>query len=199
MNITTVLIIIPIVAFSIISGAIIVERFLFFRRNRINLLLYRKFLPANLSGLKEHVSEQVEHHLFSGMLSRLFSYSAMTRDEIREFLDSSFSEVYLQYNKRVGMLGIFAKLSTLLGLFGTVTGMIMAFNNIVSQGISTASIVAGGISAALITTAIGLSVAIPTTFFHDFFMHKIDDEIKKMEIIVSDILVSLYKIKRSRV
>ena len=88
-------------------------------------------------------------------------------------------------------MGIFAKLSTLLGLLGTVTGMIQSFNSIVAKGISTASIVAGGISQALITTAAGLIIAIPATFFYEYFNEKTNREVHKMEIITSDLLSTI--------
>lgn len=195
MNITTLIIISPIFMFSIISVAIIIDRFLFFRKNAINIDIYREFIPAKLSALKNKCFESHKENIFNFFLFKLLSNTRISKDEATEFFDSAFSEIYLKYSKRINYLGIFAKLSTLIGLFGTVIGMIIAFNNIVQKGTSTASIVAGGISAALITTAIGLSVAIPTTFFHDYFQNKIEKEVQKIQIITSEIMVTLYKLK----
>lgn len=192
MNFSTIIIIVPILTFSIISIAIIIERFLFLRKNSINIEKYKSFLPYNFAQLKEYC-EKNRKNLFNNMLLSLFSSSFLTKSEMDEYLDSSFTNIYLNMQKRVNYLGIFARLSTLLGLFGTVIGMILAFNNIVEKGISNAGIVASGISTALITTAVGLAVAIPSTFFHDFFQNRIDSEIKKMEIVISDIIAAYIK------
>jgi biopolymer transport protein ExbB len=62
----------------------------------------------------------------------------------------------------------------MLGLFGTVTGMIEAFQTIASMGASvTPSDLAGGISKALVTTFLGLFVAIPTMIAYFFFRNKV--------------------------
>jgi biopolymer transport protein ExbB len=59
--------------------------------------------------------------------------------------------------------------------------MIKVFTEIMVQGTGNASVLAGGISEALITTAAGLSVAIPTLIFHRFFQRKVDSLVKEME------------------
>ncbi len=192
MTFSTIVVIVPILSFSIFSIAIIIERFLFLRVNRINVEKYKSFLPYNFIGLKNYCLEN-KKNIFNNVLISLFSSSFLSKAEMDEYLDSSFTNIYLSMQKRISYLGIFAKLSTLLGLFGTVIGMISAFNNIVAKGISNAGIVASGISTALITTAVGLAVAIPATFFHDFFQHWIENEIKKMEIVTSDIISAYIK------
>lgn len=197
MPFSTIVIIIPILSFSVVSIAIIIERFLFLKKNKINIDKYKSFLPSNFIELKNYCLKN-NKNIFNNMLISFFSSFFSSKVEMDEYLDSSFTSIYLNMQKRVNYLGIFAKLSTLLGLFGTVIGMIMAFNNIVAKGISNAGIVASGISTALITTAVGLAVAIPSTFFHDFFQSKIETEIKKMEIVVSDIIAAYAK-KRKEV
>lgn len=193
MNIITIIILIPIASFSIVSLAIVAERFLFFSRNKINESRYIQYIPDDLEGLKKQLKATKERLLFDNLVYELFTTPLTAGRAQDEFLDSRFARVYLEFHKRVSYLGIFAKLSTLLGLLGTVTGMILAFNNIVEKGISTAGIVAGGISGALITTAVGLIVAIPATFFHDYFQNRIEGEIKRMEIVISHILVTAHK------
>ena len=72
-------------------------------------------------------------------------------------------------------LGTIAAITPLLGLLGTVIGMIKVFTAIRLEGTGNAAILAGGISEALITTAAGLTVAIPSLFFYRFFMRRIDE------------------------
>ncbi len=192
--------------FSIISLSIIIERFIFFSRYKINLNLYRKYIPDEISTLKQSLiakeasskSSKQKITPFDTILLSILTLPIINRSEMRERLDAKFTEVYMIYHSKVNILGIFAKLSTLLGLFGTVTGMIESFNNIVDKGVSTASIVASGISSALITTAAGLIIAIPVTFFYEYFNDKVDAEIRKMEIITSDLLSALIDKSRER-
>ena len=78
-------------------------------------------------------------------------------------------------------LGTIAAITPLIGLLGTVVGMIKVFTAIMLQGTGNASILAGGISEALITTAAGLSVAIPAVIFHRYFERRIDSLVITME------------------
>ena len=70
-------------------------------------------------------------------------------------------------------LGIIALITPLLGILGTVVGMIDVFTSVVSASGDTAAL-AGGISTALITTAAGLSIAIPTLITHRMLLRKVD-------------------------
>jgi len=78
-------------------------------------------------------------------------------------------------------LGTIAAIAPLLGLLGTVTGMIEVFAVITQAGPTNAEALAGGISQALLTTAFGLSVAIPSLIFHRHFHRKIDEFAVVME------------------
>ena len=69
----------------------------------------------------------------------------------------------------------------MLGLLGTVIGMIKVFSVIVTAGVGDPGVLAGGISEALITTAAGLTVAIPSLIFHRHLKRKIDDLVVAME------------------
>jgi biopolymer transport protein ExbB len=74
-----------------------------------------------------------------------------------------------------------AAITPLLGLLGTVIGMIKVFTAIQLEGTGNAAVLAGGISEALITTAAGLTVAIPSLFFHRYFQRKVDELVIYME------------------
>ena len=67
------------------------------------------------------------------------------------------------------------------GLLGTVIGMIDVFTVIMLEGTGNAGVLAGGISKALITTAAGLSVAIPSVIFHRYFVRRVDELVVAME------------------
>ena len=74
----------------------------------------------------------------------------------------------------LGLLGTIANISPLLGLLGTVLGMIDAFNVIATEGVGTPATLGGGISQALITTAAGLSVAVPMILVHRYLTSRAD-------------------------
>jgi len=86
--------------------------------------------------------------------------------------------------KNLVIISTIASIATLMGLFGTVLGMIKAFSVVESMGGSVnASVLAGGIWEAMLTTALGLSVAIPLLFFHNHlesrlkFIHEYLEEV----------------------
>lgn len=74
--------------------------------------------------------------------------------------------------KRLVMLGLFAAVTPLLGLLGTVVGMIETFQSIALFGTGDPKLMSGGISQALVTTGLGLMVAIPAVLLHGFLQTK---------------------------
>ncbi|MDX1389266.1 MAG: MotA/TolQ/ExbB proton channel family protein, partial [Acidobacteriota bacterium] len=78
-------------------------------------------------------------------------------------------------------LATLSNVAPLLGFLGTVIGMIMAFQAIEIAGEVEATLVAGGIKVALITTATGLTIAIPINIFHNYFVTRIDRLVIDME------------------
>ncbi|HPO49339.1 MAG TPA: MotA/TolQ/ExbB proton channel family protein [Spirochaetota bacterium] len=196
--ILTLVVILPIVGFSVVSLAVIVDKFVFLSKNKIDVDFFKKyFLKKDILSLKKDI-ELEKNTLLNNLLNEILTTKFTSKNELEEYIDAQITVVHIEYQKRLNYLGIFAKLSTLTGFMGTVLGMIISFNNIVEKGVSTASVVAGGISAALITTAVGLIVAIPITFFNDYFNNKVELETQKYQIIISEVLSLLFrKEKRS--
>jgi len=79
------------------------------------------------------------------------------------------------------VLGTVANVAPLLGLMGTVTGMIKAFTVISVQGMGSPASLAAGISEALVTTAAGLTVAIPAFVAYRYFLGKVDRIVLELE------------------
>lgn len=81
------------------------------------------------------------------------------------------------------------QISPLLGLFGTVIGMIEAFQKLQQAGATVdPSVLAGGIWVALLTTAVGLAVAIPASLFADWFTSRVEREQEVIEELVTCVL-----------
>ncbi|MEH6582848.1 MAG: MotA/TolQ/ExbB proton channel family protein [Halioglobus sp.] len=103
------------------------------------------------------------------------------REVMKESIQEAASHVVHELERYLNTLGTIAAVTPLLGLLGTVMGMIKVFAEIMAQGTGNASVLAGGISEALITTATGLSVAIPALVMHRYFVGRIDGIVVELE------------------
>jgi biopolymer transport protein ExbB len=96
------------------------------------------------------------------------------------------------------VLATLTNIAPLLGFLGTVIGMILAFQSIEAAGEVEATLVAGGIKVALLTTAIGLIIAIPVSIFHNYFVAKIDGLVIDMEESAQKMVDTLHAIETGR-
>ncbi len=103
------------------------------------------------------------------------------RDVMKESIQEAAAHVIHDLERYLNTLGTIAAVAPLLGLLGTVIGMIKVFAEIMAQGTGNASALAGGISEALITTAAGLTVAIPALVMHRYFIGRIDGIVVELE------------------
>jgi len=103
------------------------------------------------------------------------------RDVMKESIQEAAAHVIHELERYLNTLGTIAAIAPLLGLLGTVVGMIKVFAEIMAQGTGNASALAGGISEALITTAAGLTVAIPALVMHRYFVGRIDGIVVELE------------------
>lgn len=94
------------------------------------------------------------------------------------------------------ILATIANVAPLMGFLGTVAGMILAFASIESAGDVDPSLVAGGIKVALLTTAAGLTIAIPVNIGYNFFVTRIDKLIVDMEQSTQKILNIAWDLER---
>ena len=92
-----------------------------------------------------------------------------------------------QLNRALPTLAIFAAVSPLLGLLGTVTGMIETFQVITLFGAGDPRLMSGGISQALITTQLGLAVAIPLLLLHSFLQGRANSTISLLDQTATDL------------
>ncbi len=103
-------------------------------------------------------------------LGRVIKIALDNPDSDVEALELKLGEQILKetpkFNSMLSFLKIISVVAPLLGLLGTVTGMIITFQAITLYGAGDPKLMAGGISTALVTTVLGLCVAIPTVFLH---------------------------------
>lgn len=96
--------------------------------------------------------------------------------------------------KRIGIVGTIGSTAVYIGLFGTVLGIIKAFQDISQKGAGGVSVVINGIAEALICTAVGLCVAVPAVIAYNYFIKKIEDLQRDMEVCASE-TVDLLRVK----
>jgi len=174
----------PIILSSIVSFAIIAERLWTLQRKKVvpEKLVHGILTLLKKDALKESHILEIEQGsplgqiLAAGLLNRHLS-----RAEIKDRIEEAGRFVAHELERFMNALGTISTITPLLGLLGTVIGMIKVFTVITSTGVGDPGQLAGGISEALITTAAGLSVAIPSLMFHRFLKRKIDELVVDME------------------
>ncbi len=175
---------VPIILCSIIATAIVGERFWALQRKRIapQGLVHQIWMWAKNRQLD---AARIGSLRSSSPLGRVLAAGLVNLHHEREIMKESIEEagrhVVLELERYLNTLGTIASISPLLGLLGTVFGMIKVFAAISVHGVGNAGNLAGGISQALITTAAGLSVAIPALMFYRYFRGRVEALVSTME------------------
>lgn len=174
----------PILLCSVISAAICVERFWTLRSEQV---APRNLLAQVWTWIKNNEMDNRKlRELRNGSPLGLILAAGITshrrgREMMKESIEEVANHVVHELERYLNTLGTVAAITPLLGLLGTVIGMIKVFTAIRLEGTGNAVVLAGGISEALITTAAGLTVAIPSLFFYRFFQRRVDELVIYME------------------
>ena len=174
----------PIILCSIVAIGIVAERFWSLKRKKIlppdvvpyiwGLIKENKLDAQSLRRIKKN--SPLGAILVSGLINRHFG-----REMMKSSIEETGRQIVYQLERFLNTLGTIASITPLLGLLGTVVGMIKVFAAIMLHGVGDPGILAGGISEALLTTAAGISVAIPSLIFHRYFERLIDEYVLNME------------------
>jgi biopolymer transport protein ExbB len=174
----------PIILCSIVALAIIGERLWALQRRRV----IPKHLVAQIwqwHSMGQLGEEQINSIKKSSPLGRVLAAGLANLQLSREVMKESIEEIgrheVHELERYLNTLGTIASITPLLGLLGTVIGMIKVFTVITTEGVGNATVLSGGISEALITTAAGLSVAIPSLMFYRYLRGRIEELVVFME------------------
>lgn len=175
---------------SIVSLAIIIERYLYYRhRSRIKRqdfmikilhALQQDDIKAALAICKKYDTP------FANVVHAGLSFYNHGEKEISNNMEREIVVETTTLEKFTAIVGTIGSVAVYIGLFGTVLGIIRAFHDISASGTGGISVVINGISEALICTAAGLSVAVPAVVAYNYFIKKIDNFIKDMELCASE-------------
>jgi biopolymer transport protein ExbB len=169
------------IALSIISVAIMVERSLFFLRVREDLQrlaseLARLLGTGDVTAARQLVTESrsAEAAIVAAGLARLEHGAAA----VEEAMAGASAIQRMRLERRLGFLGTLGNNAPFIGLLGTVIGIVQAFDQLQAAGVSNGSGgamsgVMGAIAEALVATAVGLVVAIPAVAAFNAFQRRI--------------------------
>jgi len=174
----------PIILCAILAMGIILERFWTLKPSRV--------LPEDLTSRvwgwieKDALDQKQIQSLYQGSpLGRILAAGLINRDRDRDIMKDSIEDtgrhVAHELERYLDTLGTIAAISPLLGLLGTVIGMVKVFTAITTHGVGNPTVLAGGIAEALITTAAGLTVAIPALIGYRYYRNRVDGLVVDME------------------
>lgn len=201
--------------FSIISWAIIIDKYLTIKKaknhSRYFLKLFkgkRNFKEVASQCLKWRRSpftlmflaanEELQYQIESSKAEASNPHFSINMEAIsRELIRIANSEVE-RLQSQLSFLATTASATPFIGLFGTVIGIIKAFEEIGKMGSTDLSIVAPGIAEALIATAMGLAAAIPAVIGYNYFVNQIKSFATDMDDFASEVisLIEKYYIKK---
>lgn len=166
----------PILLCSIASLAIIIDKFRHLGNDQVmppglydeieRLVQDRKLTNA-------HLTTFAEQSPLGNLFSTAISHAHLRKSELKAIVEDAGRHQIHEMEKYLNTLGSIAAITPLLGLLGTVVGMIKVFAAITVVGVGQPQELAEGISQALVTTATGLTVAIPSLLFYRYFKNRI--------------------------
>ena len=167
----------PLMLVAIIALLLFLERFVMlsyrghlgrrFTKNMDALVAEKKYDEAANLCLKKETS-------LAMVLFAVLNKVNDTRENAERSLQEALLREQPKLERRMGLLAAMGTIAPLLGLLGTVTGIIALFTVITEVGTNDARVLAGGISEALITTEMGLVIAIPVMILHGLLSEKIE-------------------------
>ena len=184
----------PIILFSVIAAAIILERLWTLQDRRVipSDLTRRVWQLVEAGQVNDQVIEALRQNSALGkVLAAGLANRHRSREALMERLEDAGRHVVHELERFLNTLGTIAGVSPLLGLLGTVGGIIKSFNAITSGGMGDPRLLSGGIAQALVTKVAGLMVAIPSLIAYRYLRGRVDRiviEIEKDAISLADAL-----------
>ena len=196
------------IALSIFSVAVIADKFRRFRaaarQTEIFKPIFTKFLHGGeVQELIDAVQQYPNSHVAQVVAAGILEYDGVRQaggdpfaslELVTSALRDSMSETLIQLKRSLGILATIGSTAPFIGLFGTVAGIINAFRNIAATGSGGMSVVSGGIAEALVTTALGIFVAIPAVVAFNLFTGKIETFHVEMNRASSQLVNCLFKV-----
>lgn len=184
------------VAISVLSIALIIERILFYRNASKGLRDFRSQIrdsalngkiqeAAQLAQKRTTQQKMAAPDLEAEMAYALLSAPQASTEVLTEVAQDAVVRARLEWDKNLSVLATIGSNAPFVGLFGTVLGIIKAFHDLSQQAVSGTQTVTSGISEALVATAVGLLVAIPAVVAFNLFQRRVKAAIGEAEALKS--------------
>ena len=171
----------PLILSSIFTVAISIERYIRLKHSQVlpqDLLVNRADLETIISRLEQ---EQAKHTPLGRILKAGYDHQDQGEQFARAQMEVTASQEISYLEKNINFLGTLSAIAPLLGLLGTVLGIIESFLVIDIGSAGNASMMMPGISKALITTAVGMLIAIPAMIAYRYFQRVVHEYIAELE------------------
>lgn len=168
-------IVMVLIGLSIITLGIVIERALYYmKHNGKPDAAFETALSKLRHGQKGEAVRACESctHPMGSVAAQILGAGPRDPEEAEERLQIALSQQKLFLERNLGILGTMAAIAPLVGLLGTVWGIMRAFRDMSSTGSAAPSVVAAGVAEALVTTAIGLIIAVPALMLYNHFARR---------------------------
>ena len=168
-------IVMVLIGFSIITLGIVIERALYYmKRNGKPEKAFETAMSLLRRGRRDEAIRACEScsHPMGSVAAQILDCGSSGPEEAEERLQIALSQQKLFLERNLGILGTMAAVAPLVGLLGTVWGIMRAFRDMGSTGSAAPSVVAAGVAEALVTTAIGLIIAVPALMLYNHFARR---------------------------
>jgi biopolymer transport protein ExbB/TolQ len=179
---------------SLLSVAVMVERWIFYRRRKIDFDSLREEFTKDLDKGDFEAAAKLLAKTNSletnVVLAGLRGYTKGP-ESVEDLLTGALAREKSFYERRLAILATLASNSPYIGLFGTVLGIVRAFKDLSKDMASASTGVMAGIAEALVATAIGLLVAIPAVVAYNVFKGMVKDAVTNTEALSRILLAEL--------
>jgi biopolymer transport protein ExbB len=182
------------VALSVLSIGVMIERFRFFRARAIDVDALQRDLEKALAEDDEKLIEKYAKTGSMAAMVALRGLSVRNRgiEAVSEAMTSEKTRAKQEHERNLIILGTLGNNAPFIGLFGTVLGVIMAFADLSADSQAGADVVMDGISEALVATAVGLLVAIPAVVAFNYFNRRVREAVTTTDAIAHSLLSELH-------
>jgi len=193
---------------SIVSIGVIVDKHKRFRaasrQSQIFKPVFAKFLHGGevhelIDAVRKHENSHVAQVVSAGILEydgvrKTGGDPVASLELVTSALEDAKAETMIQMKRGLGFLATIGSTAPFIGLFGTVVGIVNAFRSIAATGSGGMSVVSGGMAEALVSTALGIFVAIPAVVAFNHFTGKLENVQVEMNRASSQLVNCLFKV-----
>lgn len=183
------------VGLSVVSVAVMIERGLFFRRQRFDVAAFEREMRSALeTGDASALEESFGRSSSMAVQVALTGLRERTRgaDAAAEAMNGAKTRGRQEQEQNLVVLGTLGNNAPFIGLFGTVLGIIAAFEHLSDKPGDVVDAVMGDVSRALVATAVGILVAIPAVVAFNLYQRRVRAEIGRTDALAHIILSQIH-------